>query len=225
MEIEPKPTYVVYDTESNGIFEYKDPVTKEVIPADAPGQPRLASICAIIADQYANEISRTVRYIKPDGWSMEDHSDKSRALGKKTASEVNGLTDEMLTRSGVPVVEVLREWNDLIDQGLIVTAYNAQHDNKLMRAELRRSGMDDRFEETKNSCLMRSLKPYKEDGMQIKGWGMIKLQAACDFFGLHDFEWHQAESDTEAALAILKVLIKDGNLIPPKVHYAKPAGS
>lgn len=222
---EAKPTYVVFDTENNGLFEYKDPVTKVSIPADAPGQPRLASICAIIADQHGNEISRSIRYIKPEGWSMRDLEHKTKE-GKQTASEVNGLTDEFLSENGVPVRQVLDEWHGYIDQGLVVAAYNAQHDNKQMRAELRRAGMDDRFEETKNTCLMRSLKPYKEQGLKVAGWGMVKLSVACEFFGIPLIDAHDAEADTVAALGVLKVLIRDGNLLEPKVHYAaKPAGS
>jgi len=219
-------TYVVFDTENNGLFEYKDPITKVSIPADAPGQPRLASICVIIADQNGEEIERKTTYIRPDGWSMHDNDEKSREKNKPTASEVNGLTDEFLQEHGVPVREVLDEWHSYVDRGLVMVAYNAQHDNKQMRAELRRAGMDDRFEETPNSCLMRSLKPYKEHGLPVAGFGMVKLSKACEFFGIKLDNAHDAEADTEAALEILKVLLRDGNLIEPKVHYAaKPAGS
>lgn len=223
---EAKPTYVVFDTENNGLFEFKDPITKVSIPADAPGQPRLASICAIIADQNGEELSRKTTYIRPDGWSIHDHDHKSHEKGKPTASDVNGLSDEFLQEHGVPVREVLEEWHGYIDRGLIVAAYNAQHDNKQMRAELRRAGMDDRFEQTKNTCLMRSLKPYKEQGLKVAGFGMVKLTVACEFFGITLDNAHDAEADTVAALGILKVLLRDGNLIEPKVHYAaKPAGS
>ena len=225
VEETPKPVYVVYDTENNGLFVYRDPVTKDTVPADAPGQPRLASCCFILTDADGNELDRIMKYVKPDGWSMNDNDAKSIESGKKTASDVNGLTDEFLNNNGVPVTEVLDIWDGFVDLGLTFTAYNAQHDNKQMRAELRRAGRDDRFEETKNSCLMRSLKPYKDHGLVIKGWGMVKLQTACEFFGLTVFDWHKAEADTEAALEILKILLRDGNLLEPKVHYASGAKS
>lgn len=216
-----KPVYVVFDTESNGLFEFKDKATGQPIPADAPGQPRLASIATIIADAKGQPIARQKFYVRPDGWSMRDHEERSRAAGKATASEVNGLTDEILADLGIPVGEVLDIWNGFIDQGLIVAAFNAQHDCKMMRAELRRAGRPDRFEETPNTCLMRAMKAYASAGLQVKGFGMVSLQKACEFFGITGFDWHQADADTEASLLILQRLIADGNLLDPKVHYAK----
>lgn len=204
--------YAVFDTESNGLFRFKDDDGKSV-PADAPGQPRLASICIILADEMGNPISKSTHYVRPDGWSMLDQGTE--------ASEVNGLTDEFLAENGAPVSEILDMWNALVDEGMVFAAFNAQHDMKMMRAELRRAGRDDRFEETANTCLMRAMKAYKDDGMPVKGAGFVKLRVACEFFDLGDFDWHQAEADTEAALLILQRLIADGNLIEPKVHYAK----
>lgn len=219
----PKKAYVVFDTENNGLFVFRDKETKETVPADADCQPRLASICLMMTDENGREIMREKHYIKPDGWSMNDHDHRSIEQNKPTASEVNGLTDDFLMEHGVPVTDVLAIWNNLVDDGLTFTAYNAQHDMKQMRAELRRAGMSDRFEETKNSCLMRSLKPYKEDGLPVKGWGMIKLQTACEFFGITGLDWHEAEADTVGAQQILIRLLQDKRLLEPKVHYAKPA--
>lgn len=212
--------YVVFDTEGNGLFEFKDPVTKEPIPADAPGQPRLASIAFVFCDAEGVAMRRDRYYIKPDGWSIHDQDQKSRDAGRITASQVNGLTDEFLTENGVPVQEVLDIWHSIIDRGLIAAAYNAQHDCKQIRAELRRAGMDDRFEETRNTCLMRAMKAYKEQGLALGRGGWVKLAVACEFFGFTGFDWHNAEDDTDAAVMIMQRMIRDGTLIEPKVHYA-----
>lgn len=201
--------YVVFDVETNGLFAYKDK-DGNPIPADADGQPRLASFAAIIADAIGNEISREKHYIKPDGWVID---------GTK-AGEINGLTDAFLVDNGVPVKHVLDLWNKYIDLGLTAVAFNSQFDTKMMRAELRRAGLPDRFEETLNSCAMRSLSPYGERGLCINR-GYVKLYEACEFFGIKLENAHDAMTDAEACLGILKHLIADGNLIAPKVHYAK----
>lgn len=213
----PKPIpaaakYVVFDTESNGLFKYKDKEGNPV-PADADGQPRLASVTFIITDDRGERLVGCTLYIQPDGWSMLD-------LGSE-ASEVNGLTDELLREKGVPVQEVLKVWNSFIDDGLIMAAYNAQHDMKHMRAELRRAGLPDRFEETPNTCLMRAMKAYKGQGIDLNNFGTCKLQVAAEYFGFTGFDWHNAEDDAEAARLVMTRLIEDGNLIEPKVHYAK----
>lgn len=90
----------------------------------------------------------------------------------------------------------------------------------MMRAELRRAGREDRFEETKNTCLMRGLAPYKDEGLCIVR-GYVKLSEACEYFGIVNENAHDAMADAEAALGILKCLIRDGRVIEPKVHYAQ----
>lgn len=206
------PVYAVFDTETTGIFLFKDKETGEPVPADDPRQPRLASFAVIMADEDGNEISREKRFIKPDGWSMPQ--------GEGSAGEVNGLTDEFLHDNGVPVSDILDLWEGYIAEGLIAAAFNAQFDCKMMRAELRRAGRDDMFEQTRNTCLMRGLAPYKDEGLEVNR-GFVKLSVACEYFGIENENPHDAMADTEAALGILQRLIRDGRVIEPKVHYAK----
>ncbi|MGB0854916.1 MAG: exonuclease domain-containing protein [Pikeienuella sp.] len=207
---EREPKYVVFDTETTGLFIFKDKETGEPIPADDPRQPRMASFAAIIADEYGKEISREKIFVKPDGWSIDGTH----------ASEVNGLTDAFLMENGAPVSDILDAWEGYVDDGLIVAAFNAQFDCKMMRAELRRADRDDMFEKTMNTCLMRGLAPYKDEGLCVVR-GYVKLKAACEYFDITYENAHDAMADAEAALGILKRLIADDRVIEPKVHYAK----
>lgn len=211
---ERKPVYVVFDTETTGLFLFRDKETGETVPADDPRQPRMASFAYILADEAGEEISRGKHFIKPDGWSIDGTQ----------AGEVNGLTDAFLAENGVPVAEVLDLWNGFIDDGLIAAAFNSQFDTKMMRAELRRADRPDRFEDTKNTCVMRGLAPYKDEGLCIVR-GYVKLSEACEYFGIVNTNAHDAMADAEAALAILKRLIADGRVIAPQVHYAKEAAA
>jgi DNA polymerase III epsilon subunit-like protein len=137
--MEEKRGYIVTDTEGTGLFDYKQ-------PADAEGQPRLASLTMIYVSP-ALEVERIYsKYIRPDGWKMTEG-----------ATKVNGLTDEFLNEHGIPVAEALNEYQSAIDNGRIFAAHNAQHDAKQLRAELRRAGMDDRFEHTLQLCTMRAI--------------------------------------------------------------------
>ena len=206
------PKYVVFDTETTGLFLFRVKETGEPVPADDPRQPRLASFAAILADEFGNEISRVKHYVKPDGWEMPQE--------EGTAGAVNGLTNEFLAESGVHVSEVLDIWEGYVNDGLIAAAFNSQFDTKMMRAELRRAGRPDLFEQTKNTCLMRGLAPYGKEGLCIVR-GYVKLAEACDHFGIVNENAHDAMADAEAALAILKQLIADDRVIEPKVHYAK----
>lgn len=204
------PTYAVFDTETTGLFLFKDKETGEPVPADDPRQPRLASFAVIVADENGHEISREKHFVVPDGWSIDG----------TYASEVNGLNDAFLLENGVPVSNVLDLWEGYVKGGLIAAAFNAQFDCKMMRAELRRAGRDDLFEQTRNTCLMRGLSPYGKEGLCIVR-GYVKLSEACEFFGITNENAHDAMSDAEAALMILQRLIADGRVIEPKIHYAK----
>ncbi|SHE77873.1 Exonuclease [Loktanella atrilutea] len=214
------PKFVVFDTETTGIPLYRDKATGQPVPADDPRQPRIASFAYIVADEAGDIISDGKAFVRPDGWRMADFDAMAFAAGKTPASEINGLTDDFLQSVGVPIGDVLALWNGFLDQGLIAVAFNAQFDCKMMRAELRRAGMPDRFEDTPNICVMRGLDPYYHDGLMIRN-GFVKLSVACEYFGITNDNPHDAGADTEAARAILARLIVDDRLPEARVHLAK----
>lgn len=194
--------FLVIDTETTGLFDFKQ-------PADAEGQPRLAAVAFILADEAGGELVAMTHYVKPDGWEMPAE-----------AFAINGLSTEFLDANGVPVATVLDEYEALVKAGLIVVAFNAQFDAKVMRAEMRRAGRPDLFEETPNICVMRNLAPYGKEGMPIMR-GFIKLVEACGYFGFAHDGAHDALHDAQAARQILARLIADGRLPDARVHYAK----
>lgn len=201
----PHPGYIICDTEGTGLFSYKD-------PADADGQPRMASLTMIFVNEALEVEKEYSVYIRPDGWKMTEG-----------ASKVNGLTDEFLNEHGVPVVEALNEYSSAIDNGRIMAAHNAQHDAKQIRAELRRAGMDDRFERAPNICTMRALTnickipPPGRRG----GYKWPSLSEACVFFHMEEFGDHTAKADAYACLALLRKLKEMGQMPEPAIHRAK----
>ena len=187
--------YLIIDTETTDLFDFSK-------PADGEGQPRLAQICMIEWDgESAPEV--TTMLVKPDGWEMPE-----------AAFAINGLTTEMLMDRGIPVLDVLNHYTARIDDGAVVVAFNAQYDTKVMRAELRRAGLPDRFEATPNICTMRA-------AQKIMGGKIPKMAAACAHFGIVNEKEHDAEGDAIAAFEILKSLIDAGAAPEPKVAYAK----
>ena len=211
--------FAVFDTETTGLFLFREGKNGPPVPADDPRQPRMASFAVVFADASGNEIGRHKAFIRPDGWSVAEYDARAIAQGKKPASEVNGLTDAFLMEHGVPVADVLALWNRLIDQSLIAAAFTPQFDCKMMRAELRRAGLPDRFEETRNVCLMKALDPYGAQGLCIQR-GFVKLAEACEFFGIVNADAHDALADAKAAQEILAILIRDDRLPEARVHYA-----
>lgn len=197
--------YLVTDTEGTGPFRYDQ-------PADAPGQPRLASFSALyVADDMSLEREYHA-FVKPDGWTMPAE-----------ATKINGLTTEFLEANGVPVAEVLEVYRAAVAEGRVVVAHNVQHDSKQLRAEFRRVGLPDMFEQTPNICTMRTLTdvckipPKGNRG----GYKWPSLSEACVFFHFPNFGDHSAKNDAMACYMLLRKMAELKVIPEPAVHYAK----
>ena len=186
---------MIIDTETSGLFDFSR-------PADAEGQPRLAQLAMIPTDDRPGWTA----YVRPEGWRMDPK-----------AAAVNGLTDKFLAEHGLPIGEVLDRYVAAISDGYVIAAYNAQFDTKILRAELRRAGRADLFEQTPNICLMRAMKPV----VGIRGRRNPKLSEALEFIGATNASAHDAPGDAAAALEVFRFLEHIGELPEPKVHYAK----
>lgn len=197
--------YIVVDTEGSGLFDYKK-------PADAEGQPRMAEIVMLFVDTEL-EIERDYRaVIRPDGWVMPPE-----------VAEINKLYHEFLMEHGVPVADALAVYNDAIAEGRVMAAHNAQHDAKQIRAELRRAGLPDKFEDAPNLCTMRTL----TDVCRIphangrKGNKFPKLSEAMEFFGIPQTGEHTAYGDAMGCLQLMRRM-KQMDILPTgAVHFAK----
>jgi DNA polymerase III subunit epsilon len=203
----PHPGYAVFDTEGTGLFDYKQ-------PADAPGQPRMASMAIIYVDENM-EIEREYHvFVRPD---VNDYT------MTEGAQKAHGLTVEFLNEHGVPVTEALTEFTSAIDNGRIMVAHNSQHDMKQLRAELRRAGMRDRFEDSPNICTMRGM----TDICKIPprggrgGYKWPALSEALLFIGETELGDHSAINDAKGCLQLLRYMKANGLLPEARVHYAK----
>lgn len=209
--------FLIIDTETNGLPDYKR-------PADAPGQPRVAEFAGIIIDHNGEVDREYQRFIKPP--SSEDGYDW---LMSPEATATNHITDEDLQTLGVPIEEVLTWYKDRILEGLPIVAFGAQFDCKMMRAEFRRAGWDDLFERTPNICLMRSARPFAKlvgreltkAGGSNRGWP--KHTDLADFCGaIYDRETlHGALADARLSTVCFRYMLDHGFDAVPEVHHAK----
>jgi DNA polymerase-3 subunit epsilon len=197
--------YLLIDTETNGLFDFSK-------PADADGQPRLAELAMILIDPLDPDGAMEQHFlIKPEGW----------IIGPEMQA-INGLTQAMLDEKGVPVLDAINAYAAAIDHGAVVVAHNAQFDTKVMRGEMRRAGVDDRFEQTPNICTMRSLTMVcnipKKNGKGVKNPKF--KEAYAHFFGKEPEGQHTAEGDVRALREIFMEMFKRDLLPEPKIFYA-----
>lgn len=197
----PTPSWIILDTETNKLPDYK-------LPADHPDQPRLAAMTLIFCTPELVAENTITHLIQPDGWEMEEG-----------ATKVNGLTTERLKAEGVPLDLALSIYTSAIDEGRAVLSFGAQFDLKILRGELRRKGLDDRFTKTLNFCAMRKSMGFVKKLNGKGGWP--SLADACAHFNIENTAAHTSLGDAMAALQVGRWLKKLGVPLVPTVHYAK----
>jgi DNA polymerase-3 subunit epsilon len=185
--------YAVFDTETSGLFDFK-------LAADHETQPRMCSFAMAFLNANLEVENHYSALVKPDGWALDDNCE---------AAQKNGLTQARLMAEGVPVREILDMYNAALNDGLIMVGFNVSFDLKMMRAELRRAGLPDRFDTTASVDCMRPLtnicKIKKASG---GGFKWPKLTEAHQFLFGEGFEGaHGALPDTLAAARVFKHMV------------------
>ena len=156
--------HLVIDCETTGLFDY----TK---PADAEGQPRLCQIGMIWLDHDLSITTEAEYTIRPDGWTIAPE-----------ATEINGLTQELLEEIGGPIRIPLLHYGDAIDTKTVIVGFNVSYDVKLLRGELRRAGMEDRYMQTRTLDIMNGCRKLVDARGKTGKSKAPTLEEACTFF-------------------------------------------
>jgi DNA polymerase-3 subunit epsilon len=197
---------VVFDLETNGLFNFK-------LPADDPSQPRVASIAAaLLADADAEPVIMD-RLIKPDGWTMP--AELVEKLG-------NGLHQERLEAEGIPIADALDEFLALLDRAEVLASYGILFDTKGLRSELRRAGRPDLFGTKAEFCVMREatkqckLAPTAAMAASGRNWSKTaKLSEACEILLGRPHEGaHSALADTMTTVDLYRMFAAKGCVVP-----------
>jgi DNA polymerase-3 subunit epsilon len=193
----------VVDTETTGIPDFRK-------PADDPSQPRVAAIACVLVDlQSRANVGSFFHLIRPDGWEMPAE-----------AGAINGLTNDMLRRYGVPVARALATYNAAIDLGVMVVCHNVDFDMKMLRGEFRRAGLPDRYDETPTFCT------YRAAPEELRDRGGRKLQNVYRYWtGREPPKAHAAMVDVLMVREILFAMVDRGVAIEPRFPGQKAGGA
>lgn len=217
--------YIIIDTEGTGLFRHHNvgPDGEKVTArSDEPGQPRMAEFACVLADRYLTIEQEYQAYIMPDNWLNQDGSPLLEM--PPAAFAVHGLSMEFLRERGIPAAIALDIYGKAIGDGRAVLGYNQQHDGRQVRAELRHIGLDDMFEITPTVCAMRSLQAAGIKVKKLNGKsGFPRLIDAAAHFGINypEDRRHTALEDALVTRSVGRLLLDDGKLLEPQVHFAK----
>lgn len=212
----------VFDLETSGIPDFRK-------PADDPAQPRAAQIAGLLIEERDAEpapplnlpgvavIGSMDMAVRPDGWTMDD------ALAEKMG---HGFTHERLLEIGRPIGDALAQWGGLHDQASLLITWGGAFDLKMMRGELRRAGMNDRYAALPRIDLMRAASPICALPF-ANGRGGIKLpkleEAANILLGEIPEGLHNARIDAVTTARIYFALKARGVVFEPKQDVSTKA--
>jgi DNA polymerase-3 subunit alpha len=142
-----RPVKIILDTETTNL-----PVRNDFTHV------RLIQLAYILLDREDNIIEKVMRYVKPDGFKIEN-------------SWIHGITTELATEKGLPIREVLSELYSKIitcetlichnidfDKNVILAeCYRCEREDSTLRSEVRFgpwTNLKDKLEKIQNYCTM-----------------------------------------------------------------------
>lgn len=124
------------------------------------------------------------------------------------ASEVHGVTDEMVQADGqdpkTALDEIATNLVRAIEWGMPVVAFNQSFDWSILHHDLVRNGLPT-VEERVGLTPLPLIDPHvidKQVDKYVKGSGQRKLKPTAERYGVQLKDWHTAEADALAALMI-----------------------
>ena len=171
-----------FDTETTGKADFR-------AEPDAPHQPRLVQLAAILTDNDGKEMGSLNLIIKPDGFEIPTD-----------ASRVHGITTKTAIEYGVGLEAALPIFAQLALKPHLIVAHNFDFDLLIMRGEFLRCGFEeDPFEGALKFCTMREMTPLCKLPGKYDDYKWPKLQEAhIHAFGSEFDDAHDALADVRA---------------------------
>src|SRR5690554_3408769 len=111
--------YIIFDTETTGLpRDWNAPVT------DTDNWPRCVQIAWQIHDDMGRLVEAKDYLVKPDGFDIPFDAER-----------IHGISTELAEQQGIPIQEVLEDFNRALGQAKFVVGQNIGFDLNIMGAE------------------------------------------------------------------------------------------
>jgi len=190
--------YIIFDTETTGLPKnWKAPIT------DTDNWPRCIQIAWQLHADDGTLLENKDFLVKPDGFNIPFESE-----------QIHGISTELAAAQGVPLAEVLSEFNTALSKAKFVVGQNIQFDLNIMGCEFYRESVESPM---LDMLVLDTCTEKTATLCQIPGGrgGKFKLPTLTE---LHEFlfkvpfsEAHNATADVEATTRCFFELIRTGN--------------
>lgn len=190
--------YIIFDTETTGLPKnWNAPIT------DTDNWPRCIQIAWQLHDEFGVLIEHKDYLVKPEGFNIPFDAER-----------IHGISTELAETNGIPLAQVLEEFNVALSKAKFVVGQNVGFDNNVMGCEFHRMGVETVLNDMPvlDTCTEKTA-----ELCQIPGGrgGKFKLPTLTE---LHEFlfqvpfaEAHNATADVEATTRCFFELLRTGN--------------
>ncbi|WP_420378269.1 DNA polymerase III subunit alpha [Gilvibacter sp.] len=189
--------YLIFDTETTGL-----PKRWDAPVSDTDNWPRAIQIAWQLHDSMGNLLEQKDYLIKPEGFNIPFE-----------AESIHGISTELAEADGVPLDQVLEEFNDVLERSQFVVGQNVGFDLNIMGAEFYREAVDTSLLSLPvlDTCTETTAELCKIPGGR---GGKFKLPTLTELhehlFGDGFAEAHNATADVEATTRCFLELIRQG---------------
>ena len=176
------PFYLFFDTETTGVpKDWKSPIT------NFDNWPRIVQLAWLVYDRNGNQILKNEFIIKPGGFEIPIE-----------ASNIHGITTQYALENGVPLEDVLFQFEKHCEKSKYLIAHNINFDSKVIGSEYLRTLSRNPVSKLEKICTMESSTNFcKIPGSYGYKWPKLS-ELHIKLFGV-DFEGaHDALADIEA---------------------------
>jgi DNA polymerase-3 subunit epsilon len=183
-----------FDTETTGLPDWKN-------PSDAPHQPHMVQLAAILANPETREMIAFMDVIiKPDGWTIPEET-----------IAIHGITNERALEEGIPEKEAFDQFVEMWGRSDFRVAFNEIFDARILRIASFRFSETPLIEAWKDApaqCAMKMAKPICKipAPANARRWGPYKnptlSEAYKHFTGADLVDAHSAMADTKACMEV-----------------------
>lgn len=147
--------YLFFDTETTGLPKsWKAPIE------ELANWPRLVQLAWLFMDENGKEIAGKNQIIKPEGFVIPE-----------VASNVHGISTERAMSEGIPLIEALGDFAQVLEDTKLIVAHNISFDEKIMGAEfLRKEIASELFNRAKICTMHKSTDFCKIEGPYGYKW-------------------------------------------------------
>ena len=189
---------IFFDTETTSLPVYGQ-------PSNAPTQPHLVEIAAILVDEKFNVLDSFHAVVRPMGWNIPAN-----------VTRIHGITEAFAAEHGIDERLALEGFLDLFQKAKLRVAYNESFDARIIRIALKRYHPElcDWWKAFPASCAMRLTQSL------TKGRVPSLFEAHSAVLCRPLKQQHTAMGDTQACLEVFKALVKKAPRTTPKSTFA-----